>query len=74
LVTPAGRVAVVFEPSGTAGYDDLVRGATTIELYRTAVLVASLADVIRSVAAVGRVEDRPDLLLLQQLASEGNNA
>jgi transcriptional regulator with XRE-family HTH domain len=71
LVTRAGRIALVFEPAGLGGFDDLARRAITIEVFKTAVMVEGLGDVIQSIRLAGHPEDRHDLLLLQHLASEG---
>jgi hypothetical protein len=67
LVTSAGRVDLAFRPSGTEGYDDLARGAVRFEVFGTELLVASLADIIRSKEATGRPKDRSDVLLLREI-------
>lgn len=62
--TDHGRLDVTFEPSGTQGYRDLRRDADETEIDGMRIVVASLADVIRSKEAADRPRDRavlPDL-------------
>ena len=65
LVTDSGPLDVCFEPAGFPnGYEQLSRQAITIVVGSTDVVVASLADVIRSKRAAGRPKDivsLPDL-------------
>ena len=68
LTTSAGDVDLTFLPAGTGGFDDLRRDAVTIDLTGTRVLVASLADIIRSKDAADREKDRRALPRLRQLA------
>ena len=72
LVTRAGDLDISFVPSGTQGYEDLVRGAVTITIHGTEVVVASLADVVRSKEAAGRDKDRAALPMLRRLLEELN--
>ncbi len=67
LVTAAGRLDVVFVPSGTAGYEDLIRGAVSFDVFSTRLDVASLADIIRSKEATDRPQDRQDVLILRAM-------
>src|SRR5688500_5571443 len=67
LVTAAGRLDVAFVPSGTAGYDDLVRSAVQFEVFGATLDVASLQDIIRSKEAADRPQDRQDVLVLRQM-------
>ncbi len=67
LITTAGRVDVAFAPSGTTGYDDLVRAAVRFEVYGEELLVASLEDIIRSKEAADRPQDRQDVLVLREM-------
>ena len=69
LVTTHGELDLNFTPSGTAGYEDLHADATTFDVGRVQVQVASLADVIRSKTAAGRPKDFDALPELHQLAS-----
>ncbi|MCY3837803.1 MAG: hypothetical protein OXH09_03990, partial [Gammaproteobacteria bacterium] len=67
LTTSAGDLDVAFMPAGTQGFDDLRRDAVAIDVTGTRVLVASLADVIRSKGAADREKDRRALPRLRQL-------
>jgi hypothetical protein len=51
-------------PSGTSGYDDLVRSAHTIVIGGMSIRVADLSDVIRSKRAAGRTKDLTVLPIL----------
>jgi hypothetical protein len=57
------------------GYEDLVRGATTIVIRGQSVRVAALEDIIRSKEAAGRAKDLAALpvlrLLLEQIRERG---
>jgi len=70
LVTDYGRLDITFVPSGTQGYDDLVRDATHLTVLGVGIDVASLADVIRSKEASGRDKDRLVLPVLRRLLTE----
>ena len=68
LTTQAGDLDLTFRPSGTEGYADLRRDAVKIEAADgVQLLVASLADVIRSKEAAGREKDRIALPRLRRL-------
>lgn len=67
LTTRCGDLDVTFEPAGTRGYEDLSRGAVTIELRGLAIPVAALSDIIRSKEAAGRGKDRLTLPTLRRL-------
>lgn len=68
MTTKAGDLDVAFCPSGTQGFSDLRRDAVQIEAAdRLHILVASLADVIRSKEASGREKDRQALPRLRRL-------
>jgi hypothetical protein len=68
LTTHAGDLDLTFCPSGTEGYADLRRDALEIEAADgVQILVASLADVIRSKEAAGREKDRISLPRLRRL-------
>jgi hypothetical protein len=67
LVTAAGRLDVTFRPSGTDGYDDLVRGAVRFEVFGALLEVARLEDIIRSKEAADRPKDRQDVLILREM-------
>lgn len=67
-VTKHGNLDVALVPDGTRGYDDLRRDAAREQLTDSlAVMVASLADVIRSKEAAGREKDRAVLPALRQV-------
>jgi hypothetical protein len=65
LTTRFGPLDLLFMPAGTRGYDDLRRAAIELEL-GAPVLVAALADVIRSKQAAGRPKDNAQLPALRQ--------
>lgn len=67
LITPHGDLDISFVPSGTQGYEDLIRDAVTYEIAGVHVKVASLADVIRSKEAADRPKDRAVLPTLREL-------
>lgn len=67
LTTRAGDLDIVFLPAGTGGYDDLRRDAQRLELAGgLEVMVASLADLIRTKEAAARAKDLAQLPLLRQ--------
>ena len=70
--TPHGRLDIVLLPQGTSGYADLAREATRelISDEGLAVLVAALADVVRSKAAAGREKDHAQLPILRTALEE----
>ena len=67
LVTKAGRLDIAFVPSGTAGFDDLARGAVRFEVYGVELLAASLDDIVRSKKAADRPQDRQDVLVIREM-------
>ncbi len=74
LVTDHGRLDITFEPSGTAGYEDVSRHAVHLTILGVEVDVASLADVIRSKEAAGREKDRLVLPVLRRILEETERA
>ena len=70
LMTRHGDLDVTLVPSGTSGFDDLKREAIEIRIRDMAVVVASLADVIRSKEAAGRDKDRLTLPTLRRILQE----
>jgi hypothetical protein len=70
LITRAGDLDISFVPSGTRGYADLRRDAVTIAIHGIDVIVASLADVVRSKEAAGRDKDRAALPMLRRLLNQ----
>lgn len=67
LTTQAGDLDLVFKPTGTQGFGDLKRDAISIDAAGVSILVASLADIIRSKAAADREKDRRVLPRLRAL-------
>lgn len=70
LVTDHGDLDVSFEPSGTGGYTDLIRNASSMILKDRSVRVAALEDIIRSKEAAGRLKDQAALPILRRLLEE----
>lgn len=70
LTTRHGDLDLSFEPSGTAGYDNLHRGAVALKLRGLVLSVASLADIIRSKEAADREKDRMVLPALRRLLDQ----
>jgi hypothetical protein len=67
LVTDAGDLDITFRPSGTQGYPDLRRDSISADIYDVTVLIASLADVIRSKQAANRPKDQRVLPTLRAI-------
>lgn len=67
LVTNAGRLDVAFVPSGTEGFDDLIRHAVRFDVSGVELLAASLPDIVRSKEAADRPEDPQDVLVLKEM-------
>ncbi len=66
LTTTYGDLDIILTPTGTAGYEDLARAATRLQLGAVRVEVAALADVIRNKEAVGRPKDLAQLPALRR--------
>lgn len=67
LITSAGRLDVAFTPSGTGGYEDLIRGALRFQVYGNELAAASLDDIIRSKLAADRPQDRQDVIIMREM-------
>jgi len=67
LVTAAGRLDLAFTPSGTTGYEDLIRRALRFEVYDVELMAASLDDIIRSKEAADRPQDRQDVVVMREM-------
>ena len=67
LITDAGRLDIIFEPSGTQGFEDLARSALMFDVFGIAVQVASLEDILRSKQASRRPQDQQDVVLLREM-------
>ena len=75
LNTRAGALDVSFTPAGTSGYRDLKRDAVAMDTGGGAsILVASLADIIRSKSAADREKDRRALPRLHELLERTSGA
>lgn len=74
LVTAAGRLDLAFTPSGTTGYEDLLRRALRFEVYGVELLAASLDDIIRSKEAADRPQDRQDVLVMREMQRRAEKA
>jgi hypothetical protein len=69
LSTDRGELKIVPRPAGTRGYDDLRRAASREPLGRgVRPSVASVNDLARMLAALGRETDEPKLRALHRLA------
>jgi hypothetical protein len=67
--TAAGELQLVPQPQGTSGYDDLKRASTREPLgHGVRARVASVGDLARMLAALGRPADADRLVLLRRLA------
>lgn len=67
LTTRYGDLDISLVPSGTQGFADLRRDAFDIDIGGVSVLLASLADIIRSKEAAGRDKDRRALPVLREI-------
>ena len=73
FTTHHGDLDLVISPAGTSGYGDLARSADRLKIAtdpEMSVMVASLADIIRSKEAAGRDKDRAALPLLRRTLEE----
>jgi len=70
LTTPVGEMKIVPEPAGTRqGYDDLRRAATREPIGKgLRPQVASIGDLARMLASLGRERDEPKLRALRRLS------
>ncbi len=69
LETDLGELKIVPEPAGTRGYDDLRRAASREHLGSgVRVGIASVGDLARMTAALGREQDEPALRMLHRVA------
>jgi len=74
LVTDAGRVDVIFEPSGTHGFEDLISSAVTFRAFGVEVRAASLEDILRSKQASSRPQDQQDVIVLREMLKRPHGA
>ena len=69
LETDLGELKLIPEPAGTRGYDDVRRAATREHLGAgVRVAIASVGDLARMTAALGREQDEPALRMLHRIA------
>lgn len=68
LETAAGDVDLSFVPTGTTGYEDLMKKVVRFDLDGVVAPTAALADIIRSKTAADRPKDRAALPVLEELA------
>jgi hypothetical protein len=75
LTCEFGELDISFKPSGTDGYEDLVRAALRVDVRGEQMPVASLADIIRSKEAAARPKDFTALPALQErlIAQQGTS-
>ena len=69
LTTKYGDLDITVCPTGTQGYDDLRRDAIRVTIRGVPVMLASLADIVRSKEAAGRDKDRRALPVLRELVA-----
>ena len=67
LITDAGRLDLIFKPSGTEGFEDLVKTAIGFSVFGFEIRVASLQDILRSKQASNRPQDQQDVVVLEQM-------
>ena len=67
LTTDAGRLDLIFKPSGTQGYDDLAKSAVTYQAFGIELRAASLKDILRSKLASNRPQDQQDVIILTEM-------
>ncbi|MBA2337268.1 MAG: hypothetical protein H0V96_05835 [Acidimicrobiia bacterium] len=70
FVTTAGNLDVLATPTGTQGFDGLVRAATEMDLGIATVLVVDVEDLIRMKRAAGRPKDLIEVEVLTALRDE----
>jgi hypothetical protein len=70
LVTDAGNLDILGYPSGSGGYDALLRTAEIMEIDGHPVAVAAIDDLIRMKLAAGRPKDRIEVEILSALQEE----
>ncbi|MCA1694004.1 MAG: hypothetical protein LC749_04305, partial [Actinobacteria bacterium] len=67
FVTDAGSLDILGTPSGTSGYQDLVKKAKPVPARDLVLQVVDIADLMRMKRAAGRVKDRLQLEVLAAL-------
>ncbi len=67
LVTSAGRVDLLFQPAGVAGFDELAADAERFEVFGVSLLVAPLTSILRMKEAADRPKDRQDAAVIRAM-------
>ncbi len=67
LISVAGRIDIIFVPSGSDGFDDLRAGAERFMVHDTPLYAASLADILRLKEAANRPQDRQDAIVIRAM-------
>ncbi len=67
LITAAGRVDILFAPSGTTGFEGLEPSSVQFTVFGVDVRAASLEDILRSKEAADRPQDRADAVVLREM-------
>jgi hypothetical protein len=67
LITNAGRLDVVFVPSGTGGYEELAEHAVAFRVFGVRLEAARLEDILRSKEAADRPQDRQDAQIIREM-------
>lgn len=73
LTTDAGRLNLIFKPSGTRGYDDLAKSAVTYQAFGIELRAAILEDILRSKLASNRPQDQQDAIILTEMLKRRRN-
>src|SRR5438105_664372 len=67
LTTDAGRLDLIFKPSGTQGNDELARSAVTYQAFGIELRAVSLKDILRSKRASNPAQDQQDVIILTEM-------
>jgi hypothetical protein len=70
FTTDLGDFDILGTPSGTTGYDDLIRSAEVLDIGGRTVNVASIDDLIRMKRSAGRPKDLIEIEILGALREE----
>jgi len=67
LVTTAGRVDLLYRPTGVSGYDELAAEAERFDVFGVSLLVAPLKSILRMKEAADRPKDRQDAAVIRAM-------
>jgi hypothetical protein len=67
LVTTAGRVDLLYRPTGVSGYDELEAEAERFDVFGVSLLVAPLKSILRMKEAADRPKDRQDAAVIRAM-------